>query len=236
MSRKKQTRVTASRILLYLVVCITTLSSPVAVHAAYRMRSGFQQKPWMLLVSPIWPPQGEPEAAAFSKNCVDKLCNYFDSTSYQVVLLNPGQKPEHISNRKKDIILQTDPADFFIRGKTADTLILWLHYRTGFSYSRISIPFTHEAAKPLPSLVAQYVATTVKSEFLGVLSLTGGPHGMEMTLGGGMIIVYPPCTFLLPPGDYDIIATYPGFRSRTDPIEIFPGQTHAKRILLLPTD
>lgn len=235
MTRAKQKRSVQASIL-YFVACGALLSTPVAVRAAYRMRSGFQQKPWMLIVSPIKSPQGESGTAIFSKNCADKLCNFFDSTSYQVVLLNPGQKPESVSNQKKDIILQTDPSDFFIRGSTTDTLILWLHYRTGFNHSRISIPFTHGAAGPLPSLVAQYVATTVTSEFLGILSLTGGPHGMEMALGGGMIIVYPPCTFFLPPGEYDITATYPGFRSRTDPIEIFPGRTHAKRILLLPND
>ena len=201
--------------------------------AGNEIREDGKSKPWMLFVTQILPPRGAEYAPAFSRVCFERLKKFFGSTSYQLILLRPDQTPEKLSNRKKDLIIYSDNSDYFVRGTDYDTLILWVRYRVGFNHSRVAIPYKRGASGPLPELVAQYIFTTITSEFLSELSLQGGPPGFSIALSEG-ITVYPPCTFYIPPGMYGITASYPHFKTRTDSLEIFPGKMYTKRMLLLP--
>jgi hypothetical protein len=194
--------------------------------------NGFS-KPWMLLISPIYPPAGSSYSAAFSSACVERLRLLFDTTSYQTILLKPNQTPETLSNNKKDIVIASDPADFCVKGDTNDTLIVWVRYRTGFNHSRLTIPYNNENRKKLPEMVSKQILITVMEEFLGKLILQGGPSGMEIKIND-QISAIPPCEFYCPPGNYQLHSSFPGFQNRTDTLDIFPGKQYSKRILLLP--
>lgn len=104
-------------------------------------------KPWMLFITHIIPPRGPVLAQQFSRSCFEKMTQLFDTTSYQIILLQPGQDLDNISNRKKDLILSSDNADFWTKGAAIDTLIVWLRFKVGFHHSRIAVPYTRGAIR-----------------------------------------------------------------------------------------
>jgi hypothetical protein len=200
---------------------------------ASQIRENSNAKPWMLFVTQLIPPRGPQFAKAFTSACFEPLKTSFDTTSYQVVLLQPGQTIQNLSNNKKDLILSSDSLDFWVQGKTYDTLVFWLCYRVGFNHSRITIPYQRGLSNVLPELAAQAVISTATTEFLCSLMLRGGPPGISISFTED-ITAFPPCYFYLPPGDYEFKSTFPGFKTRIDSMEFLPGKTYSKRILLLP--
>lgn len=222
-------RISNKLIFTILFLCAVTLQSQTVIG------DKSSNKPWMLFTTQIFPPRGPDMALQFTKVCYQKLLQYFDSTSFQVIQLQPGQKIDNISNRKKDLILSSDPSDYFVKGTTTDTLVVWLRYKVGFTHSRITIPYKRGKSGPLPDILAQEVFRTVTSEFLGTLSLQAGPQGVAINIAED-IIAYAPCTFFIPPGTYIMQSTFPNFQNRLDTLEILPGKQYSKRILLLPVD
>ncbi|MBD3391077.1 MAG: PEGA domain-containing protein [Chitinivibrionales bacterium] len=190
-------------------------------------------KPFMLFVPPLLPPEGADRAGAFSNAIFNELRDFFDTTSFQAILVQDLSMVESMSNQKKDIVLRTDTTDCYLTGQIFDTLVVWLRYRVGLNLCRVDIPYPKGRQAGLPPLVATKVYTAIRNEFTGIVDLTGGPPGMTVTLVPGATVA-PPRTMLLPPGEYFITSQYPGFQTRRDTLTVFQGRTTKKRILMLP--
>jgi|GEM_PF-2795058 len=190
-------------------------------------------KPFMLFVTPLLPPEGPERSEAFSSACYKALRELFDSTSFQVIIVPTAARADSMSNQKKDIILTTDTLDCYLEGPAFDTLVIWMRYHVGLLHSRIDVPYPKGREATLPPIIARKVYRTVREEFTGVVELEGGPPGMTVTLTEG-VVVRPPRTMLFPPGDYYITSQYPNFKKRVDTLVVFQGRVTKKRILLLP--
>jgi hypothetical protein len=189
--------------------------------------------PFMLLVTSLRPPQGDRLAEPFSKAVSDALERDFDTTTYQTVFVATMERAESMSNHKKDLIVYTDTTDWHSRGPTHNTLVLWVKYRTGFLLGRTEIAYTKERLKRLPAVAAATISTKIREEFLGEAALRGGPPGMTITLVDRLHLS-PPCRVHLPAGQHALVSRYEGFATRVDTIDILPGKTTHKRVLLLP--
>lgn len=208
---------------------------PITIYSESIIGAQKGNKPWMLFITQIIPPRGPSIAPQFSEICFQKLSELFDTTSFQIILLKEGQQIENLSNRKKDLILSSDPSEYSSKGVSADTLIVWLRYKIGFHHCRIAVPYSKGKSNTLPDLLASHVFASAKSEFLSTLSLQAGPPGVGVNIFED-IVAYPPCTFLIPPGTYILSSIFPNFQKRLDTLEITPGKQYNKRILLLPVE
>jgi hypothetical protein len=190
-------------------------------------------KPFMLFVTPLRPPEGAERAEAFSAAMFKELRQFFDTTSFQPILVETVGMVERMSNQKKDIILTTDTTDCYLRGTEHDTLVIWIRYKVGLLLSRVDVAYPKGRQVELPPLLAREAYWAIRDEFTGVVELEGGPPGMMITLVEGAT-VKPPRTMLFPPGDHYITSRFPGFKTRVDTLVVFQGRTTRKRILMLP--
>jgi hypothetical protein len=192
-------------------------------------------KQWVVIFSAIKPPPHcQFTSDDITSQCALNASEEFSHTRYSPIGINSSQNPEDFSDDRKDILVITDTSDYFIRGnKGIDTLVVWMRYRTGFTHSRVLIPFSRKDMLSLPKIVAHKVYATAYDEFLGEVRFSGGPTGMTITISDNITCKVPE-TILIPPGRYYIQASRPDFISRNDSLDVFPGKIHDKRILLLP--
>lgn len=189
--------------------------------------------PFMLFITPLLPPQGQELSAGFSNACFKTLKKNFAGTSIQVILVTSKDMVDRMSNQKRDIVLSSDPHDYYAKGSTFDTLTIWARYCVGLLHAEIEIPFAKTREVVLPDLVAEHVTRVLKKEMLAEATFEGGPQGMTMTLVEGATI-RPPRTMLLPAGEYFVTSEHVGFKTRIDTIKVYPGRRMHKRVLLLP--
>lgn len=194
------------------------------------------RRPFMFFVTPLLPPGGPLRSAAFTQACYEQLRGSLDTTSFQVIIAGRKSKVLAVSNQKRDLILSSDPADYYFKGDEYDTLGMWLKYRVGFKIEPVNIPFPADDQANLPVLVAEAVLQVARTEFLSTVTLEGRPPGMVMRFDRQRFDIIPPRTFLLPVGDYFITSDYPQFARRRDTIHVEVGKVLKKQILLLPGD
>ncbi|MBD3314174.1 MAG: hypothetical protein GF344_00165 [Chitinivibrionales bacterium] len=218
------------------VIAILLCLTPSFTHSAEQMigeKDAGVRHPFMLFVTSLRPPQGGRLAAVFSKAVFLELKGHFDTTTYQTILVEDIESAQSMSNHKKDLIIYTDTSDWHVPDSLFSTLILWIKYRTGFLLGRTELRYTKAQLKSLPVMVAEKLSEKIYNEFLGQVSLSGGPPNMTMCLVERLHVT-PPCNLLLPAGQHTLISSYDGFARRVDTIDVLPGMITRKRVLLLP--
>ncbi len=138
-----------------------------------------------------------------------------------------------MSNHKRDIIISSDPTDFFHKGSQMDTAVVWATFRTGFSVGRIAVPYDPSQHTALPLLIAQKVNDFLRTEFLGEVYFEGGPKGLAIEVANNSKL-HPPKLVLLPAGTHFISSSFPGFEDRSDTLIVRQGELVRKRIFLMP--
>jgi hypothetical protein len=191
--------------------------------------------PFMLFVTTLRPPRGQRLSTPFSRAVFEALQRDFDTTTYQTIYVKTMERAEAMSNHKKDLIVFTDTTDWHERSAARAVLVVWIKYRTGFLLGRTEIAYTPQQLKSLPAMTAATVSEKIRNEFLGTADLRGGPPGMTMTLVERLRI-NPPRLLYLPAGRHELVSRYPGFATRVDTIDVLPGKTTRKRVLLLPKE
>jgi hypothetical protein len=215
------------------VSCAALLVLPLAAPRNEAVLEPVSNKPFMLFVTPLYPPEGKQRAEAFSSAMFKDLKQFFDTTSFQAILVESFEKMHSLSNQKKDIFVTSDTNDCYLSGPNYDTLVVWIRYKVGLYHARVDVPYPKGHEAELPPMLARAVYRTIRNEFSGIVELQGGPPGMTITLVEGATVM-PPRSMLLPPGDYFITSRYPGFVTRLDTLVVFQGRTTHKRILMLP--
>jgi hypothetical protein len=190
---------------------------------------------WKLIITPLKTPKAWHYPTTLTQECFEKLQMRFDGTTYSVSMLPNRRNLDQISTKKRDIILEPDTTSQTRKYRIEDTLVLWLRYKTGFTYSKIIVPVNRRNISTLPDTIANAVYSTITTEFTGTLLIESGPPGCTVAFSDELTI-RPPATLLLPAGSYGIVTTYPRFKSRIDSIYINPGEKVKKRILLLPLE
>jgi hypothetical protein len=199
----------------------------------------FKQPPlnvnWKLYVPALKTPPRWSSPTPFSKACLQSLQNRFCGTSYQVVAVEGNKLSDSSSGKKRDLFVEVETSPNSLKAKTNDTLILWLKFRTGLKYSRMTILPKKDQLNTLPDSIADIIYQTVQMDFFGELNLQGGPGGCTMTIPE-LLTTTPPCKVQLPAGVYEVVTTYPNFITRRDSVTINPGEVLQKRVLLLPIE
>jgi hypothetical protein len=214
-----------------LVLAATIMAQP--ARALDEAVGSLSNKPFMLFVTPLRPPEGPERTEAFSSAIFKALRQFFDTTSFQPILVRSLEEVEKMSNQKKDILLTTDTTDYYLPGAVNDTFVIWVRYKVGLLLSRVDVAYPKGREAELPPQLARKAYRAIRGEFTGLIELEGGPPGMVITLVEGAT-VQPPRTMLFPPGDYYITSRFPGFKTRLDSLVVFQGKTTRKRILMLP--
>ncbi len=190
-------------------------------------------KPFMLFVTHLTPPPNTFSKPVFTERVTKELRAHFDTTSYQVIMVDDTAMASSMSNHKRDIILNSDPTDLFYKGSDRDTLVIWANFKTGFTLGRIAVEYNPQDTGSLPLLAARHINEYLRSEFLGEVYFEGGPKGFSVEVIGNHKL-HPPRMILLPAGSFFIKSSYPGFPDRKDTINVLRGDFIRKRILMLP--
>lgn len=207
-------------------VCVLSFSDPAAAQQ-------IAFKPFMLLVTRLTPPPRTLSADALTEGTFQKLRPCFDTTSYQVIKVLDTTQAVSMSNHKRDIIISSDPTDFFHKGENSDTLVVWVTFRTGLSFGRIIIPYDPSRPASMPEAAAHKINQFLRAEFLGEVYFEGGPSGLAIEVVDNHTLS-PPKFVLLPVGSFFIESSFPGFQNRRDTLTVRRGDVIRKRILLMP--
>jgi hypothetical protein len=190
---------------------------------------------WKIIIPVLKAPPKWNLATPFSDACNESMIRQFEGTFYEVIMIRDANSFDSSTLKKRDLIVEFEKSGNTLKNKVNDTIVLWLKFKTGFTYSRISIPFRPNTYTTLPDSIAFSIYKTVQSDFLGELQLQGGPQGCTMSIAD-LFDVTPPCKLHVPANNYEITTRFPGFTTRRDSVSVNAGEIVHKRIFLLPIE